>query len=185
MLYIIAAFLICLLIMQIKANISSDNSSCKNKENANVFSFQLNDLNGKRINLNIPVISYNNDSILLGALNNRNSIFVRSTSNTCSACVKRLLMELNYLKSLNNKLEIILLIGGISDRDLYVNWINNAKLFKMFKLNGFELDSINDVENPILFKVNEEGTIISHFICQYGDTLQLQNYLYNINKQTV
>lgn len=175
--YISIGCLIYLFIYQLRLDIINDKEIQRYQESEWENSHQISNVNGKSIDKFISVLAFDGEEYSLSHFINSNSIFVRFSLNSCSACINKLSKELHLLKEKNSNNDIILLISDISKRDLYVNWVKNKKKFKILKIDNFPLDNIIGIENPYIFKINENGEILNHFKCQYGDTLNLQNYL--------
>ena len=138
------------------------------------------DVNGIQIDLMISGFCYDDIGIELKDLIVSDPLFVRYSINSCGKCIKKLIDELQTYATNNKDKEIIFLINGMSNRELYINWITNNKKFKMIRMDMFPMDEILETYDPYLFKLDSFGRITSHFICQYEDTINLKNFLHQL-----
>lgn len=134
-------------------------------------------LNLSKIDSSLIVETHDRYHLPLWELISDSTLFVRFLATGCKPCIDNVLSQLHLLKAESPNNNIVLLIGNISNRDLYVNFIQHGKDFIMMKSDFFPLDTIIDQDSPYLFTVNSDNRILNHFICQYGDTENLKKYI--------
>lgn len=130
---------------------------------------------GMKVDSNFTAFDYKGNPVILSTLANKNTIFARYSNSGCRPCIETLLTALKSKAEISKTAHIILIIKGISPRDLFVSEAEFGPFFSLLAAEQLPID-FNSAETPVVFTV-ENQKINKHFTCRFADAERTHNYI--------
>ena len=131
------------------------------------------DINGRRLDSLISIISQKGDSLKLMELSNKEQfLFVRYSNYGCKDCINFIVNTINK-QNLNAK--ICFLIAEVPIQDLHVIQ-SIEKLQGAYRLDSFDID-FDCALTPYVFQINQKGEICQFYIPNEDFPYEFDQYL--------